>query len=196
MTGFWFSKCQVADSVIEQFQVASEDSNCRHILYAACHDHSYLSQLVPYSGLREKITLVQGAGWNPAFHQFNLNITQFPTLFRWSGLPGTTPTPKALPTNGAAPAKTKPIQKPTPLPPSTHPSHLQDSWRSPKTNGTHSIYGNNDFSPTESNGSGVMGSIWENMSPSSPKNGEEVCKYFQKVRISSITNTFSPFTNA
>lgn len=169
--------------------LASEDTNCRHILYAACHDHSYLSQLVPFSGLRDKITLVQGAGWNPAFHQFNLNVTQFPTLFRWSGLPGSTPAAKAQPINGAAPAKQKAVQKPAPIPQSTHPSHLQDSWRSPKNNGTSTLFGNNDLSPTESNGSGVMGSIWENMSISNPKESDQICKYFQKVNLPQVPHT-------
>lgn len=68
----------------EQFKAAAEDNACSHILFAACHDPAYLSQLVPYSGAQDKVTLVQGAGWNSDFHQFNLNVTQFPTIFRWS----------------------------------------------------------------------------------------------------------------
>ncbi|KAA8626241.1 zf-CCCH domain containing protein [Pyrenophora tritici-repentis] len=88
--------------ITEQFKVASEDAACSHIVFAGCHDSAYLSQLIPYSGVRDKITLVQGAGWNSEFQQFNLNITQFPTLFRWSGLPAVAPPSKA-----AAPAASK-----------------------------------------------------------------------------------------
>ncbi|PVI05055.1 hypothetical protein DM02DRAFT_610926 [Periconia macrospinosa] len=78
----------------ESFKLSAEDPACSHILYAACSDPSYLSQLVPYSGCRDKISLVQGADFNSAFHQFGLNVTQFPTIFRWSDLPTAGPSAK------------------------------------------------------------------------------------------------------
>lgn len=71
----------------EHFKMAVQDSSCSHILYAACHDSSYLAGLVPYSGLMNKITLVQGADFDSGFHQSSLAITQFPTIFRWSRFP-------------------------------------------------------------------------------------------------------------
>ncbi|KAH7135903.1 hypothetical protein B0J11DRAFT_519510 [Dendryphion nanum] len=69
----------------EAFKMAAEDNACSRIFYAACCDSAYLSPLVPFSGMRNKITLIQAAGFNPDFHQFNFEITQFPTVFRWSG---------------------------------------------------------------------------------------------------------------
>lgn len=70
---------------------------CNHIFYAACNDTSYLGQLVPYSGCRDKISLVQGSSFNPAFCQFGFNVTQFPTVFRWSELPASVPSVKPPP---------------------------------------------------------------------------------------------------
>ncbi|KAL6702911.1 hypothetical protein ACN47E_000812 [Coniothyrium glycines] len=79
----------------EQFRAAVDDDKCEHILFAACHDLAYRSSLMPYKGMLQKITLVQGAGWKPEFHNFDLNVTQFPTVFRWSELPPLTPGVKA-----------------------------------------------------------------------------------------------------
>lgn len=68
----------------EAFKMAVEDSACAHILYAACVDSQYVSQLAPFHNMRNKITLVQAAAFNSDFRRFNLETTQFPTVFRWS----------------------------------------------------------------------------------------------------------------
>jgi hypothetical protein len=180
----------------EQFRIASEDTACSHILYAACHDPAYLSQLVPFSGVRNKITLVQGAGWNPEFHQFNLNVTEFPTIFRWSELPVAAPTNKgtvpAAPKQkaAAAAAAQRPILKPgTPTP-------RKESWR---RDGSFSVSDSafGDPSPTEFDGLGEQGRVgWEERSaytqtarssfaraeaslPRAEKD-PQLCKYFPK----------------
>jgi hypothetical protein len=174
----------------EQFKMASEDTACSHILYAACADPAYLSQLVPFSGVRDKITLVQGAGWNSEFHQFNLNVTQFPTIFRWSGL------------SAAAPAnKTSTPTAPKPKPPITtvHKGFLtsgpstprRESWR---RDGSMSVADSafGDLSPVETNGFGnheperVGWESWsaytQNPKPTQKEaaKGTVQCKYFQK----------------
>ncbi|KAF1833744.1 hypothetical protein BDW02DRAFT_569726 [Decorospora gaudefroyi] len=170
----------------EQFKLASEDTACSHILYAACRDAAYLSQLVPYSGVREKITLVQGAGWNPEFHQFNLNVTQFPTIFRWSDLPVTTPIKGSTP---MAPKQKAAVQKP--MGPS---APARDSWRRESSMSvTDSAFGTdvfNNLSPPHTNGFGEHDRVgWENRSAYTqhPKNTQQdaqkdtqLCKYFQK----------------
>ncbi|KAF1944840.1 hypothetical protein EJ02DRAFT_370931 [Clathrospora elynae] len=171
----------------EQFKIASEDSACSHILYAACHDPAYLSQLVPFSGIREKVTLVQGAGWKSDFHQFNLNVTQFPTIFRWSGLPVAAPITKAS-------TPTAPKQKVAPRPVLTPalPTPRKESWR---RNGsmsvTDSAFGTDDLSPVETNGFGDQKDRvgWENRSAYTQtqkgsatvaQKDTPVCKYFPK----------------
>ncbi|KAF2193391.1 hypothetical protein K469DRAFT_712146 [Zopfia rhizophila CBS 207.26] len=77
--------------VKEMFKLCAEDSACSHILFAACHDTSYLPLMVPYSGMKNKITLVKGAGFSPEFHQFSLKVTQFPDVFRHSDLHSASP---------------------------------------------------------------------------------------------------------
>ncbi|KAI4658114.1 uncharacterized protein J4E79_007095 [Alternaria viburni] len=170
----------------EHFKIASEDTACSHILYAACHDPAYLSQLVPFSGVRDKITLVQGAGWNSEFHQFNLNVTQFPTVFRWSELPVAVPTtkggPATLPKQKALAAVQKPIFT------SGTPTPRKESWRRDDSfSMSDSAFG--DLSPVESNSFFEQERVgWEDRSaytqtaknPSKPENNSQLCKYFQK----------------
>jgi len=157
---------------------------CSHILFAGCHDSAYLSQLVPYSGIREKITLVQGAGWNPDFQQFNLNVTQFPTLFRWSGLPVAVPTNKA-----GAPAAHKPKAAVPKLILMPGASTRKESWRRDGSiSVTESAFG--DLSPTGTNGFGEQDRVgWEERSAYTQtakdvqKGAQKdipLCKYFQK----------------
>ena len=157
------------------FKLGAEDSTCSHILYAACHDASYLAPLVPYSGLRNKITLVQGAGFNSDFHQFGLPVTQFPTLFRWSELPTVAPTTKATSTDRTSsnPPKAGPSRPTT----QAHSSHARDnSWgnsaygfdTTPGANDSPTTYGQSD-----NNGWGKA---------TDPSKYQTVpCKYFQKV---------------
>jgi hypothetical protein len=173
----------------EQFKIASEDAACTHILYAACHDPAYLSELVPFSGVRDKITLVQGAGWNSEFHQFNLNVTQFPTIFRWSELPVSAPANKVV-------AATAPKQKAVaavqqkPLLMSGLSSTRKESWRRDDAfSVSDSAFG--DLSPTDTNGFDDQDRVgWEDRSayttqkkgsPSNhPQKDSQLCKYFQK----------------
>jgi hypothetical protein len=172
-----------ADMRVEQFKVASEDSACTHILYAACHDSAYLSQLVGFSGLRDKVTLVQGAGWSPEFHQFNLNVTQFPTIFRWSDLPATIPNTKAAYTNGtAAPKPNATPKKPATNAPPEPREH--DTWASKIVSPRSPLTGSDAASVT-TNGFDTNNGISLGIKPSSShKPTPQPCKYFQKVRPS------------
>ncbi|RMZ74557.1 Zinc finger CCCH-type [Pyrenophora seminiperda CCB06] len=166
--------------ITEQFKIASEDTSCSHIIFAGCHDSAYLSQLVPYSGIRDKFTLVQSAGWNPEFQQFNLNVTQFPTLFRWSELPVAAPTNKA----GTPMFKQKVATPKLILLPGA--SVRKESWRRDRSvSGTESPAG--DISP-RTNGFGEQDRVgWEERSAythtgkgKGAQKDNPVCKYFQK----------------
>ncbi|CAN9082727.1 unnamed protein product [Alternaria alternata] len=169
----------------EQFKIATEDTACRHILYAACHDPAYLAQLSPFSGIRDKITLVQGAGWNSKFHEFGLDVTQFPTIFRWSEPSAATPASKgASATVPKQKAVVRPILKPV------SPTPRKESWR---RDGSFSVSDSafGDLSPTETNGFDEQDSVgWEgrsantqnvkNGSTLNPQNDSQLCKYFRK----------------
>jgi hypothetical protein len=171
--------CVVADTHLEQFKMAAEDSACSHILYAACHDTAYLSQLVPLSGVREKVTLVQGAGWNPEFHQFNLNVTHFPTVFRWSDLPAAPPSIKSTYANGYNSPNSKAAQKkPSPAVPSGPRQH--DARTNRSMSPRDSIAGSDRTSTTNGIGNG-NGIALGNKATSTHKSSPQPCKYFQKV---------------
>ncbi|KAH7396511.1 hypothetical protein DE146DRAFT_615014 [Phaeosphaeria sp. MPI-PUGE-AT-0046c] len=161
----------------EQFKVASEDDACSHILYAACHDTSYLSQLVPLSGVREKVTLVQGAGWSPEFHQFNLNVTQFPTVFRWLDLPAAVPNAKGPQSNGTAPAQPKATQKQGPQPSK---KHTADSWRHDSTGRGGSFFEGDRASSTTNGFDTNSVESSSNKASGSQKSAKLPCRFFQK----------------
>ncbi|EUC43835.1 hypothetical protein COCMIDRAFT_99779 [Bipolaris oryzae ATCC 44560] len=109
----------------DQFKFASEDAACSHILFAACNDPAYQSLLVSYNGARDKVTLIQGSKWHPEFHQFNLEVTQFPTVFSWSGVSSAPPANK--PATPTPPKQKAPLQQPI-LKPGLAALH-KESWR-------------------------------------------------------------------
>ncbi|KAL1801577.1 hypothetical protein ACET3X_001919 [Alternaria dauci] len=170
--------------ISEQFKIASQDTACSHILYAACHDAAYLSQLSPFSGIRDKITLVQGAGWNPKFHEFGLNVTQFPTIFRWSEVSIVAPASK-----GVTPTAPKPKAIPRPVLKPVSPTPRKESWR---RDGSFSVSDSafGDLSPTETNGCEEQDRVgWEERfaytqtaknGSSNPQKDSQLCKYFRK----------------
>lgn len=165
----------------EQFSLAAEDNACSHIIYAACYDSAYLSQLAPLSGRRGRITLVQGAGWNSEFHQFNLNVTQFPTVFRWSDLPTAVPHFKTAPIKG--PAAPRPKVTPNKMAPSmpTGP-HQRDMWSNDPMSSRGSYYATDDTSSVITDGFDAGTGIGSSELAGTPKNQkQQPCKYFAKV---------------
>ncbi|KAF2642823.1 hypothetical protein P280DRAFT_468135 [Massarina eburnea CBS 473.64] len=155
----------------ESFKLAVEDGACSHIFFAACHDSGYYSQLVPYTGNRDKVTLVQGAGFNSDFHTFGLNVTQFPTLFRWSELASAPPNTKAPFANKAerkaSSTETKAPTKNT----YAHAANGSGSWRRDDTNGM-SDAPLIDISSSLGDEDGYNGN--------SAKKKTQQCKFFQK----------------
>lgn len=118
------------------------------------------------------------------FQQFNLNVTQFPTLFRWSVLPAAAPANKAG--TPAVPKQKAAAPKLILLPGA---STRKESWRRDGSiSVTESVV--DDLSPTVTNGFGEHDRIgWEEQSAytqtakgtqkSAPKD-TQLCKYFQK----------------
>jgi hypothetical protein len=167
---------------VEQFRVASEDTACTHIIYAACHDTSHLSQLMASSVVYDKVTLVQGAGWQPEFHQLNLNVTQFPTIFRWSELPTAVPNTKAPHTNGTA--TLKPDLKPQKIAVNGPTGPRQSDTLASRFMSRRTSTIESDVASVTTNGFDTNNGISLGIKPpGSHKPTPQPCKYFQKVRI-------------
>ncbi|KAF2001912.1 hypothetical protein P154DRAFT_489398 [Amniculicola lignicola CBS 123094] len=69
--------------VAASFKVGVEDDTCSHILFAGCHDRSYLAMLQFYSAMRDKITLVRVSEFKSEYSTMGFNHTSFPGLFKW-----------------------------------------------------------------------------------------------------------------
>lgn len=72
----------------EMFRLFAENSQCKHIFFAGCHDNGYLQMLTPYIGKTEKISLIRGAYMHPDFQNLQLRIEDFPGVFRAYPLDG------------------------------------------------------------------------------------------------------------
>jgi hypothetical protein len=66
-------------------------AQCRHIFFAGCHDTGYLSELTPYAGNRDRITLVRTPAFHPEFSKLGIRIEDFPNIFRTTPLEGQPP---------------------------------------------------------------------------------------------------------
>ena len=80
------------------FRQFVENAQCRHIYFAACHDVGYLAELTPYSGNRDRITLVRTPAFHYEFSKLGMRVEDFPNIFRTMPLDGQPSTIKAIPT--------------------------------------------------------------------------------------------------
>ncbi|KAL2118895.1 hypothetical protein VTJ04DRAFT_5854 [Mycothermus thermophilus] len=64
----------------------AENSQCKHIYFAACHDVGYVSELTPYMGHSSKFTLVDtpGVRFHDEFKKLGMGIEEFTSVFRGS----------------------------------------------------------------------------------------------------------------
>ena len=126
---------------------------------------------------------MQGAGWNSEFHQFNLNVTQFPTVFRWSDLSTAAPSTKATNTNGSTPSKAKAAQKKVAQPVQSGPRQY-DLWASGSMSPRSSVIEGDGASSVATNGFATSNGInFGSKSANSNKSSQQLCKYFQKVHV-------------
>ncbi|KAI7282521.1 hypothetical protein KC345_g3407 [Hortaea werneckii] len=88
------------------FRQSVNNSQCKHIFFAGCHDTGYISDLAPYSSERERITLVGSGTFHHEFVKLGPRIENFPMLFRPTPLKGDL-TPQKNTTEEAAPVSTK-----------------------------------------------------------------------------------------
>lgn len=69
------------------FRQFIDNVQCRHIYFAACHDVGYVSELTPYMGNLDRITLVRTYALHPQFSKLGLRVEDLPDLFRSTPLP-------------------------------------------------------------------------------------------------------------
>lgn len=72
------------------FRLYAENAQCRHIFFAGCHDVGYLSELSPFSGNRDRITLVRTPAFHHEFNKLGMRVEDFPNIFRTVPLEGQT----------------------------------------------------------------------------------------------------------
>lgn len=103
-----------ADSKIRAlFRQFVDNTQCRHIYFAGCHDVGYINELIPYRNNREKVTLVRNYATHPEFTKLGMRLEDFPGIFR------TTP---------VDPSNTQPYKAPIPIPANKAPliSHIPE----------------------------------------------------------------------
>lgn len=72
-----------ADSKIRAlFRQFVDNTQCRHIYFAGCHDVGYINELIPHRNNREKVTLVRNYATHPEFTKLGMRIEDFPGIFR------------------------------------------------------------------------------------------------------------------
>jgi len=87
----------------------AENSQCRHIYFAGCHDVGYINELTPYASQRDRITLVRTSALHPEFSKLGLRIEEFPGVFRNSPLDGSMPVHKTPSKTALPPVSVQPM---------------------------------------------------------------------------------------
>lgn len=65
----------------------AENTQCKHIYFAACHDTGYVSELMKYRGHDDRFTLIRTSGllFHDEFTKLGLGIEELPGVFRTTG---------------------------------------------------------------------------------------------------------------
>ncbi|EQK98566.1 hypothetical protein G6O67_002828 [Ophiocordyceps sinensis] len=71
----------------------AENTQCKHIYFAACHDTAYISELLPNMGKHSRFTLVKtpGVKFHDEFTKLDLGIEELPGVFRSTPLESIAP---------------------------------------------------------------------------------------------------------
>lgn len=88
-----------ADSKIRAlFRQFVDNTQCRHIYFAGCHDVGYINELIPHRNNREKVTLVRNYATHPEFTRLGMRIEDFPGIFRTTPVDSSNVQPYKAPT--------------------------------------------------------------------------------------------------
>lgn len=69
------------------FRQFVENTQCRHIYFAACHDVGYLSELLNYASQRDRITLVRNYAFHKEYAKLGLRTEEFTGIFKTNAIP-------------------------------------------------------------------------------------------------------------
>ena len=88
-----------ADSKIRAlFRQFVDNTQCRHIYFAGCHDVGYINELIPHRNNREKVTLVRNYATHPEFTKLGFRLEDFPGIFRNTPVDASNAQPYKAPT--------------------------------------------------------------------------------------------------
>ncbi|KAK7525851.1 uncharacterized protein IWZ02DRAFT_354975, partial [Phyllosticta citriasiana] len=90
--------------VEETFFLFAESTQCRHILFAGCHDARYMPLLSPHLGRSDRVTLLTAGKFAPEYQSLGLAQVELGPIFR-GGNPA--PTGDPLTIKGAAKNRTQ-----------------------------------------------------------------------------------------
>lgn len=66
----------------EMFRLFADNSQCKHVFFAGCHDTGYLSLLTPFRGKSDRITLLKASAYHSEFNSLQLDVEDVSSLFR------------------------------------------------------------------------------------------------------------------
>lgn len=91
----------LTDILTETLRFFLPNSQCKHIIFAGCHDNGYLPTLDPYKRdpkMSSRISLLQTLPIQPGFQQLGFKVCEFPSVFRSDNLaPAPALAPQAAP---------------------------------------------------------------------------------------------------
>ncbi|KAI0016617.1 hypothetical protein F4780DRAFT_758443 [Xylariomycetidae sp. FL0641] len=67
----------------------AENAQCKHIYFAACHDVGYVSDLTPFRGNHDRVTLIKTSSvlFHSEYSKLGLGVDELPGVFRLTPLP-------------------------------------------------------------------------------------------------------------
>lgn len=68
--------------ITETFRLFADNSQCKHIFFAGCHDAKYMHLVSPYRNTTDKVTLIKGPSVVPMFGTLGLPMEELPSVFR------------------------------------------------------------------------------------------------------------------
>ncbi|KAL2151115.1 hypothetical protein VTH82DRAFT_6213 [Thermothelomyces myriococcoides] len=96
----------------------ADNSQCKHVYFAACHDVGYVSELMPYMGNSSKFTLVRTPGvlFHDEFSKLDMGVEEFRSVFKYSPVNSSVTHPQEN-NSPSSTSKTGPTAPPPPEPP-------------------------------------------------------------------------------
>ncbi|KAL5342125.1 hypothetical protein BJX70DRAFT_395100 [Aspergillus crustosus] len=86
-----------AKKIRATFELFSDCTQCSHLVFAGCHDPSYVPMLMPFRGRTDRITLLKAASFHSEFESLDLFVKEIKGVFTSIQLPKDQDTPRFQP---------------------------------------------------------------------------------------------------